>query len=85
MKIKVNGSTVDIPEGKPVRVCWKCKCKSRPGISCAIGWLKHGEQPGRIRLVHSAFQTYDRAEQEYPCAWDIFCGSIIDIKILKFA
>ena len=66
-------------------LCWKCKCKSRPGISCAIGWLKHGEQPGRIRLVHSAFQTYDRAEQEYPCAWDIFCGSIIDIKILKFA
>ena len=72
-----------IPEGKPVIVKYKCKNKERQGTSTAIGWLKRGEKPHTFLLVHSAFQTWDKVEQEYPAKWTIWESSIVDIHQVK--
>lgn len=77
--IKTASRTVEIPEGKPCIVQWKSKNKTRPGVSTAVGWVKRGERPGTILLVHSAFETYDRVEREYPAKWTIFLGSILSV------
>lgn len=80
--IKLPGKTVVIQEGKPCIVRWKGKNRSRPGICAAIGWIKRGERPGSIILVHSAFETYDRVEREYPAQWTIFYSSILSVSPL---
>ena len=83
VKTKVKEFT--IPEGKPAIVVWKSKNKSRPGVSTAIGWVKRGEKPGTILLINSAFQTYDKVEQNYPAKWTIYHSTIIDIRPLTLA
>ena len=68
-----------IPERKPVIIKWKATNKQRQGISTGIGWLLRGEKPHTFQLVHSAFQTWDKVEQEYPCTWTIWESQIIDV------
>lgn len=72
-----------IPEGKPVIVKWKSKNKERKGVSTGIGWLKRGEKPHTFLLVHSAFQTWDQVESEYPAKWTIWDSQILGITKLK--
>ena len=85
IRVKTKVKEFTIPEGKPAIVIWKSKNKSRPGVSTAIGWLKHGEKPGTILLVHSAFQTYDKVEQDYPATWTIYHSAVLDIRPLQLA
>ena len=72
-----------LPEGKPCIIKWKAKNKERKGVSTGIGWLKRGEKPHTFLLVHSAFQTWDKVEQEYPAKWTIWESSIVDIHQVK--
>ena len=71
-----------IPEGRPAIIAWRSKNKTRQGISTAVGWIKRGEKPNTIELVHSCFQTWDKVEQEYPSKWTIWEYRIIDIRPL---
>lgn len=70
---------VAVESGKPVLVRWKSKNKQRPGVSVGVGWLLPGEKPHTVKLVHSAFQTYDQVEQEYPSSWSIWTSSILEV------
>ena len=79
IRIITQGREYVIPEGKPVIVKWKSKNKERRGVSTGIGWLLRGDKPHTFRLVHSAFQTWDKVEQEYPCSWTIWESQILDV------
>lgn len=81
--IKTKVREYNIPEGRPAIVVWKSKNKTRQGVSTAVGWIKHGEKPHTITLIHSCFQTWDKVEQEYPASWTIWDRSIIDIRPLS--
>ena len=83
LKIKTPNRTFIVPEGRPVIVQWKAKNKSRQGVGMALGWLKRGDNPHCVTLVHSTFQTWDKIEQEYPASWTIWYSQILDIRILK--
>ena len=72
-----------VPEGKPVIVQWKSKNKSRPGRSVGIGWIRRGEKPHTIELIHSAFQTWDQIEKEYPARWTIWETQVLEIHQLQ--
>lgn len=72
-----------VPLGKPVICQWKSTNKSRKGISTAIGWIKQGEKPHTIHLIHSAFQTWDKVEQEYCAHWTVWASQILDIRPLS--
>lgn len=74
--------TFSVPDGKPVIIRWKCKNKNRRGVSLGVGWLRRGEKPHTLRLVHSAFQTWDAVEQEYPASWTIWESSVLDVRLL---
>lgn len=81
--IKTKVREYNISEGRPAIVVWKSKNKSRQGYSTAVGWIKRGEKPHTIQLIHSCFQTWDHVEQEYPASWTIWYTQIIDIRILS--
>ena len=83
IQIKTPKRMFRIPEGKPVIVQWKAKNKSRSGLGMALGWIRRGEDPHTIRIVHSTFQTWDKLESEYPATWTIWKSQILDIRILK--
>ena len=72
-----------VGEGKPVILVWKSKNKTRPGINTAVGWIKRGEQPHTITLIHSCFQTWDKMEQEYPSKWTVWESQILDLRPLS--
>lgn len=81
IKLK-NGVTYQIRENAPVIIKWSGKYKDRPGISTAIGWIKRGERPHTVLLVHSAFETHDQIEHDYPAKWTIFQSQILFIREL---
>lgn len=85
MTIRTKSREYQIPEGRPAIVSWKSKNKNRPGNSTAVGWIKRGEKPHTIQLIHSCFQTWDHVEQEYPASWTIWESQIIDILPLAAA
>jgi len=71
-----------IPVGKPVRIQWKAKNKDRTGLCVGLGWIKRGEKPHTILLVHQTFSTWDAVETEYPSKWTIWESQILDIQVL---
>lgn len=81
--IKTPENQWQIPEGKPVMIRFKTKNKQRPGVGFALGWIKTGEKPGTVMVIHSTFNTWDKVEQEYPCKWTVYKSSIMDIKQLR--
>lgn len=83
IRIKTQECEYLIPEGKPVMISWKAKNKSRPGINVGIGWVKRGEKPHTLELVHQTFSTWDKIENEYSCKWTIWMSQITDIRILS--
>lgn len=72
-----------VPEGRPAIVIWKSKNKTRSGVSTAVGWIKRGDKPHTIHLIHSCFETWDKVEQEYPASWTIWESQIIGIHPLQ--
>lgn len=82
IEITTKEKQFQIPEGRPVIITWKGKNKSRSGMSTAVGWIKHGEAPKTVKLVHSCFETWDKIEQEYQSSWTIWHSQIIDIRPL---
>ena len=81
--IKLKERQIEIAEGKPAIVVWKSKNKERKGIATAICWVKRGEHPKTLQLIHSCFQTWDKVESEYPCSWNVWESQILNIKPLK--
>ena len=81
--IKTPKRTYSVPEGRPVIVQWNAKHKGRTGSGMALGWIKRGENPHCITLVHSTFQSWDRLAQGYPAKWTIWKSQITDIRILR--
>lgn len=81
--VKTKNKEYHISAGKPVIVHWKAKNKTRAGESTAVGWIKPGEKPHTITLIHSCFQTHDKVEQEYTSSWTIWDTQIIDIRPLS--
>ncbi|WP_176013633.1 hypothetical protein [Victivallis sp. Marseille-Q1083] len=81
--IKTRQRSFTIPAGRPVLIRWECKNKSRPGVSVGIGWLKKGDRPHTVELVHQTFSTWDQAENEYASHWTIYESRIIDIRPLQ--
>lgn len=82
LTIKTRSKEYIVGEGKPVILVWRSKNKTRPGLSTAVGWLKRGENPHTVTLIHSCFQTWDKMEQEYPSKWTVWMSQIIDIRPL---
>ena len=80
--IRLADRQIAIAEGKPAIVVWKTKNKQRPGTATAVAWIKRGERPGELALIHSGFQTYDKVEQEYTSSWHIFERQLIDVRPL---
>ncbi len=72
----------EIVEGKPVLVRWSGKSKTRAGVCMAVGWIKAGERPGTVDIVHQAFQSWDLVETEYSFKWTVWIGKIIYLKQL---
>lgn len=83
IRIRTPKRTYSVPEGRPVTIQWKAKNKSRSGICNALGWLKRGDRPHTVKIIHSTFQTWDKLESEYPATWTIWKSQILDIRILK--
>lgn len=83
LKIRTHTREYSIPAGKPVIIQWRSTNKTRKGVSTAIGWIKPSDDPRAIVLIHSAFQTWDHIEQEYPSKWKVWNSQIIDIRPLK--
>lgn len=83
LKIKTPIREYTIYEGRPVIVLWRSRNKTRRGFSTAVGWIKRGEKPHTILLIHSCFQTWDKVEQEYPASWTIWESQIINIRLLS--
>lgn len=81
--IRTRSREFSIPEGKPVIIQWKSKNKSRSGQSTGIGWLKRGEHPHTLELIHSCFKTWDDVEMEYPTRWTIWENQILNILPLR--
>lgn len=82
LTIKTPEKTFEIQEGKPVRVIWKAKNKTRSGRCDGIGWLVRGEKPHSYLLVSQCFQTWDTIEREYVQKWTIWPSQIHDIRVL---
>ena len=85
IKIKTPKRTISVPEGKPVIIHWKAKNKSRSGLGMAMGWIRRGDDPNTVKVVHSTFQTWDKLESEYPASWTIWKSQILDIHVMKRA
>lgn len=81
--IKTSGREIRIPAGRPVLIRWKGKNKQRPGVNTAVGWIKPATGNSHaVELVHRAFSTWDKVENEYTCTWTIWHTQIIDVKLM---
>lgn len=83
IRIKTPTRSFIVPEGRPVIIQWKAKNKSRAGLGMAMGWIKRGDDPHTVKIIHSTFQTWDKLESEYPASWTIWKSQILDIRIMK--
>ena len=82
IRIQTPERTYEIPEGKLVHITWKCKYHTQSGYAVGVGWLKRGEKPHTVLLVHECFTTWDQITQEYSSKWTIYNSQIHEIRIL---
>ncbi len=78
----VGPQTVQVRAGALVWLQWNGKHNGREGVCNGIGWIKPGEKPGSILLIHQTFQS-GAALGEYSVKWTIYKKQITGIKLLQ--